>query len=198
MTPTREEVEVAAHVLGLRHMSGDDLHLPSAADFIERLAADNAALRERLEAAEAETREAISRSNEEFREHTETGRKLRDAEAERDLFRGRWANAHRMLDEAEAALTEARAREAAAWEAGRDAAGLLLEERDHYGLADDVYCELTPPTDATAARRAEAAAWNDAIEAVRPVALASFASGCDAHELDEDIRALRRNPKEGV
>ncbi len=51
---------------------------------------------------------------------------------------------------------------------------------------------------ANEARRAEATAWNDAIEAARTVAITCFASGCDAHELDDDIRALRRAaPTEG-
>lgn len=54
----------------------------------------------------------------------------------------------------------------------------------------------------TEARAQAAAAWeagrDAAIEAVRTVALTAFASGCDAHELDEDIRALRRAaPTEG-
>ena len=57
---------------------------------------------------------------------------------------------------------------------------------------------ITTPAPSDALREAVDAAWNDAIEAVRPVAITCFASGCDAHELDDAIRALRRAaPAEG-
>lgn len=65
-------------------------------------------------------------------------------------------------------------------------ATIIMRNIENRFVIEDLQTALTE------ARRAEAAAWNDAIEAVRPVAITCFASGCDAHELDDDIRALRR------
>ena len=96
------------------------------------------------------------------------------------------------------ALTEARAREAAAWEAGR----VLCNEIGTVGASRHIWWAIsqfravkpTDDTDATAALTAvKDAEWNAALEAVRKGLMIENGS-----RGDYAIRALRRNPKEGV
>ena len=158
----------------------------------QTLAAENAALRERLEAAEAER---------------DVFKKYMEAYAECDRIS---TKACRELD---AELTEARAREAAAWEAGRDAMMPTVKANcricggtGYSGGFGGTNCEpvlypcghgverITPPTDATAALTARLdAEWNACVD--------EMLDRCDlfgGQILDGHIRALRRNPKEGV
>ena len=131
--PTREEVErhdhwavtVSAsgeHIItlepecygGREPSSADEDAIRTAAHHLLSFIGDDtpAALRERLEAAEAERDAADNALVDRYR----------DPKSGLFSFPSDVAAIVRRLDAAEAALTEARAREAAAWEAGRDAA----------------------------------------------------------------------------
>ena len=90
-------------------------------------------------------------------------------------------------------VTEARAREAAAWEAGHKAGAGKGGCGHPCGYDCNGAC-FTPPTDATAALTARLdAEWNACVD--------EMLDRCDlfgGQILDGHIRALRRNPKEGV
>lgn len=152
-TPKAESIEarVKAYVTAFRHVPADDLHLPDAADFIELLAAENAALLARAEAAEGE----------------------RDRQYDENV------NRIYMQAKAELELDEAKASIGAAWCEGRDAAKREAESARatavSFGLGEmaigasqckELIANLTPPPDAAAAlQRAKDAEWNAAVDA---------------------------------
>lgn len=152
-TPTRAEVERHPHWSVTVETSGDHIttlepecyggrELSAADEVAIRTAAHHllsfigdgtpGALRERAEAAEQGRREAIANSNEEFREHTETLRRLNVAET---------------------ALTAARRAEAAAWNDAIEAAADACEPFDYDGVGDRM-CKNTCKHRIRALRRA--------------------------------------------
>ncbi|UNY40288.1 hypothetical protein KLEP181_gp54 [Paracoccus phage vB_PmaP_KLEP18-1] len=175
--PTREEVErVRCELMKHAPIRGHRAVREEAASML-------AALRERLEAAEAEVLRQQGRVA------------IRDGECQAKA---------QIISQLEAALTEARAREAAAWEACANwvDAGIYMGS-DGKGKASfkpmtGAYLRSVCPTDATAALTAvKDAEWNAAIEAAAEEASTALLRLAPV-AIPFAIRALRRNPKEGV